>query len=116
MPNAQDRPPHLEALIAAPDHHFLLTENESVRVLDTIIRPGQTTPLHTHCWPGVLHVREWSQFIRRDAQGDVLLDSRTIDPPAVGSALWTPLLPPHTLENIGDSAVHVVSVELKNAG
>lgn len=116
MSNPQEWPPHLDALIAAPDNHFLLLENDSVRVLDTIIQPGQTTPLHTHCWPCVMYVREWSDFIRRDAEGNILLDSRTIDPPALGSALWASPLPPHTLENIGQSTVHVLSVELKNAG
>jgi hypothetical protein len=114
MKDAHAWPPHLDALVAAPDHHFLLFENESVRVLDTIIPPGQTTPVHTHCWPSVLYVRAWSDFIRRDAEGNVLADSRTTTPPATGSAFWTPALPPHTLENIGDSEVHVVNFELKD--
>ncbi len=29
-------------------------------------------------------------------------------------ALWTPALPPHTLENIGDTEVRVVNFELKD--
>jgi hypothetical protein len=44
-------PEHLDALIADPEHHQLLLENEYVRVLDVMIRPGEITELHTHQWP-----------------------------------------------------------------
>jgi hypothetical protein len=30
-----------------------------------------------------------------------------------GSAVWTDALPPHTLENVSDCEIRVVSVELK---
>ena len=33
-------PDELDALVAAPQHHTLLFENEFVRVLDTRIAPG----------------------------------------------------------------------------
>jgi hypothetical protein len=42
-----------------------------------------------------------------------MLDSRTISPIAAGTALWTAPLAPHTLENVGDSELHVIAVELK---
>jgi hypothetical protein len=47
-PNEQDWPEKLDALVAAPRHHFLLFENDAVRVLNTRIVPGDTVPLHTH--------------------------------------------------------------------
>jgi quercetin dioxygenase-like cupin family protein len=56
MQNPQQWPDELDALIAAPQHHILLFENEAVRVLDTRIPPGQTVPLHTHRWPGTLYI------------------------------------------------------------
>ena len=40
-------PPALDALVAAPEHHTLLFENSTVRVLDTRILPGGRTPVHT---------------------------------------------------------------------
>jgi hypothetical protein len=53
-------------------------------------------------------------FVRRDAQGAVLLDSREYPGmPMGGAALWTPPLPPHTVENVGVSEIHVIAVELK---
>ena len=107
-------PGDLDALSAAPGQHRLLLENEQVRVLDTRIAPGEQTPLHTHAWPGVLYVRSWSDFVRRDADGRVLVDSRTMAAkPAAGTALWAPALGLHSAENVGDAELHVLAVEVK---
>ena len=81
--NPNDWPPSLDALIAAPDHHKLLFENERVRVLDTLIRPGDMTPVHTHRWPGVLYILSWSYFVRYDDKGNILLDTRITGSPAI---------------------------------
>ena len=54
----------LDALIAAPQHHKLLFENELVRVLDTNIAPGEITKVHTHRYPASLYIITWSDFIR----------------------------------------------------
>src|ERR1019366_7323296 len=99
--------------IAAPQHHKLLFENESVRVLDTCIGPGETTTLHTHRCAGTLYVLGWSDFVRRDANGTVILDSRTMPAVLPGAALWSAPLGPHTLENIGEAELRVIAVELK---
>ena len=78
-------PSDLDAVGAAPKQHTVLLENEQVRVLDTRIAPGERTPLHTHAWPGVLYIRSWSDFVRRDADGQVLVDSRSMAaPPMIG--------------------------------
>lgn len=108
-------PDELDALIAAPQYHKLLFENEFVRVLDTNIPSGETTAVHTHQWPATLYIIGWSDFIRYDAEGTVLLDSKHLpSPSAKGSALWSQSLPPHALENIGENDLHVISVEIKN--
>ena len=91
----------------------MLLENESVRVLDTRIEPGDTVPLHTHRWPSVLHVLGWSDFVRRNDRGDVVVDTRAQPLPAPPSVVWSPALPPHTLENVGTTPIHVVSIEIK---
>jgi len=106
-------PFELDALTAAPENHKLLFENDSVRVLDTLIQPGQTTPLHTHCWPAALYVLSVSDFIRRDENGSVTLDSRNTPPQPYDTVLWIPPLPPHTLENIGSSEIRIIAVEIK---
>ena len=107
-------PDSLDALIAAADSHRRLFENDTVRVLETTISPGETTQLHTHRWPGVLYILSFADFVRRDGDGAVLVDTREGGaPPAPGTAIWSGSLPPHTLENVGTSVIHVVGVELK---
>jgi quercetin dioxygenase-like cupin family protein len=115
MPDRQEWPDELDALIAASDHHTVLLENEFVRVLDTKVGPGQTVPLHTHRWPSALYILSWSDFVRRDGEGRVILDSRNISMVPPGSALWSGPLRPHTLENVGESELRAISVELKNS-
>jgi hypothetical protein len=113
-PTPDSWPAHLDALVAAPDHHTLLFENDSVRMLDTRIKAGDKTPLHTHQWPAALYIVTWSSFVRRDANGVVVLDSRTIPSLAKSpQALWSQGLAPHTLENVGANDLHVISVEMK---
>ncbi len=70
----------LDAMIAAPDHHEVLLENDRVRVLDTRLGPGERTPIHTHSSPATLYVMSWSDFLRRDADGNVIVDSRDWEP------------------------------------
>lgn len=114
MTHASLWPPALDALAAAPAQHVLLLENEHVRVLDTRIAPGERTPLHTHQWPAVHHVVSWSAFIRRDETGAILADSRAAGIVAEpGAVMWGAALGPHTLENVGDQMLHIVSIEIK---
>lgn len=114
LENNRQWPEELDALIAAPKHHKLLLENESVRVLDTCIPRGETTEIHTHQWRSTLYVLQFSDFIRYDIDGNILLDSRNLDSkPLPGTALWTEPLIPHSLKNVGVTDLHVISVELK---
>lgn len=105
-------PDRLDALLAAPHFHLLLLENHSVRILETRIEPGQTVPLHTHRWPAACYFLSRGDIVRRDADGRIEFDSRTAPPPP-GPATWLPPLGPHTLENVGPTLVHVISIELK---
>jgi hypothetical protein len=92
-------PDSLDAMAAAPDHHQVLLENDQVRVLDTRSPPGATTPVHSHRWAGVLYVLSWSDFVRYDRDGNVVLDSRTFaSRPEKGAALWSPPLGPHRVK------------------
>lgn len=75
-------PDSLDALVVAPGQHRLVFENAYVRVLDTRIAPGERTPVHTHRWPASHYVVSWSDFVRRDAAGTVLVDTRAGGPRA----------------------------------
>ena len=105
--------PPLDAMTAAPDHHRILFENDSVRVLDTMLPAGERTPVHAHEWPAALYVLSWSDFIRRDADGTVLVDSRDRPRSQSSAGLWIDPLPPHSVENVGTSDLHIIAVEVK---
>ena len=109
-------PDELDAVIAAPKHHKLLFENERVRVLEVRIPPGDLVPVHTHRWPASIYVAKQSDFLRRDQHGNLLFDSRSMEPPPDKPlAQWTPPLPPHSVENIGTNEILLISTELKEA-
>jgi hypothetical protein len=104
-------PDSLDALIAAPKHHRLVFENDAMRVLDTVIPVGDIVPVHTHRWPAVYYTIQTSDFIRRDAEGKLLFDSRTA--PARAAANFAECLPPHSVENVGSTDIRLISFEMK---
>jgi quercetin dioxygenase-like cupin family protein len=104
----------LDAMTAAPAHHTVLFENDRVRILDTRLEAGQRTPVHAHEWPAALYVLSWSDFLRRDPEGVIIADSRERHAPVAGAGLWIEPLPPHSVENIGSSDLHIVAVEVKS--
>ena len=108
-------PAELDALIAAPKHHTLILENDQIRLLDTRIPVGETVPVHTHRWPGVYYTLKFSHFVRRDGDGNQLFDSRELTGP-MPPAAFLENLPPHSVENVGDADIHLISVELKAEG
>jgi mannose-6-phosphate isomerase-like protein (cupin superfamily) len=105
----------LDPVAAAPEHHRVLFENQRVRVLETVIGPGEMVPLHSHVWPSVSYYLATGPMVRYDAVGNVDIDSRStgieIDP---GSVTWLPPTPPHSVENIGDREIRAITVELKD--
>lgn len=105
----------LDAVTAAPEHHRVIFENDHVRVLDTYIAAGETVPVHTHPWPSVVYTLETSDFVRSDAASGAILDSRETP---VAIQLETPRnlppLAPHSIHNVGNTAMRAISVEIKD--
>jgi hypothetical protein len=98
----------------AAQYHTVLLENEHVRVLETRIPAGHSTPLHTHCWPSALYTVSFSEFIRRDQDGKVLLDTRLLPASSKGlGTQWSEAIPPHTVENIGPGELRIINFEIK---
>ena len=105
-----------DAMTKAPDHHTVLLENDRVRVLDTRVAPGERTPVHAHEWPAALYVLSWSDFVRYDPEGNVLVDSRTMNVrPDIGDAIWSNAVGPHFVENVGQTDLHILAIETKPA-
>ena len=101
--------------MAAPGNHSLLFENDRVRVAQTRILPGHSTPVHTHRWPSVMFVLASSDLLRSDDLGNVLMDTRqSSEVPALNSPAWLEPLPPHSVKNVGDAEFRGVQVEIKD--
>lgn len=104
----------LDAVAAAPEHHKVLLENDQIRVLETLLLPGEETAVHTHIWSGVLYIISWSNFVRYDEHHNVMMDSsRMTHTPVLGTAILAAPIPPHSLQNVGKQNIHVILTEFK---
>ena len=104
--------PASDALVAAPQDHKLLFENDEVRVLEVTVPPGVREPLHAHRYPSVLyyisaaHMKEYSP-------GVPAMDRGHKDD---GSVIFLPVGPPHQMQNLESSKPLIaIRVELKKA-
>jgi quercetin dioxygenase-like cupin family protein len=108
-------PAHLDAVTAAAGHHRVLLENDRVRVLDALVKPGETVPLHTHKWPSAVYIISSDDFIRLDANGSVVADSRKMDINSEpGTVIWLPPLETHSVRNVGEKETRAIVFELKS--
>lgn len=110
-------PAHLDAVIAAPENHKILLENDQVRVLEVFLAPGEKEPLHHHKWPSVLYIQEAGDFIDYDQDGKVIFDTRKLPEP-----LTFPLTmqkgpeAPHAPVNLSKTTpIRLIRVEMKPA-
>lgn len=104
--------PQNDALVAAPQHHKMLFENEEVRVLEVTVPPGVREPLHAHRYPSVLyyisaaHLKEYSPGmpgVDRGTKSD-------------GGVIFLRVGPPHQMENLEmTKPLRAIRVELKKA-
>ncbi|QGU07370.1 hypothetical protein COCCU_07180 [Corynebacterium occultum] len=90
-----------------PDHYRTLWENEFVRVLEYVDKPGDRTTPHDH--PNSVMVT-LSSFSRKLSAGDRVFDTRL----EAGQAVWIPAQR-HSGENTGDTPTHSILIELKGA-
>ena len=105
---------HLDAVAAAPKHHKVLLENEQIRVLETLLLPGEETEVHTHIWSGFLYIISWSDFVRYDEHRNIMMDSARLgSAPIPGTAILAAPLPAHSLRNVGSQNIHVILTEFK---
>jgi len=96
----------LDPLVTNPDHYRLVFENDRVRVLEYEDVPGHVSTPHSH--PDSVMIT-LSSFRRRLHAGDRTRDVEL----SAGAAQWLPGQQHHG-ENTGDTATHVLFVELKD--
>jgi mannose-6-phosphate isomerase-like protein (cupin superfamily) len=113
--NPADWPKDQDAVIAAGKNHKILLENDSVRVLEVTVLPGEKEAVHHHQWPSVLYVMEGEAFIDRDGEGNVMFDSRKIPSPVkLPFTTWNGPQAPHSIENVSKTQViRLIRVEIK---
>ena len=112
--------PKMDAVAAAPKHHKVIFENESLRVLDVTLEPQDEEPLHHHRWPSV--------FVLDQIHGDVhdIAPDGTRLPPSRdvmraieawdGNSSLVVHMAPQPLGrvlNTGDTTVHGIRIEIK---
>ena len=99
-------PEELDPLKVAADSHKLVFENHFVRVLETHVPPGKTEPWHQHGRRVVVYLSDF--HTRCTERGHEPQDQLR----RFGLVRWSePVI--HTIENIGETEGHVISVELK---
>ena len=109
-----DWPKEQDAVISAPKNHKILLENERARVLEVTVLPNEIEPVH-HQWPSVLYIMEAGDFIDRDGEGNIIMDTRQLPEPLVfPMTLWKEPEAPHSVENLSDTKpLRLIRVELK---
>lgn len=97
-----------DAAVVNADTIKVTLDNEHVRVLEAIIPPGTKEKLHHHP-QSIVHVIEGGKMRNH------FTDGRASDAVMVaGTSMWRDPIT-HWAENIGDTTVHVVIVEMKDA-
>jgi quercetin dioxygenase-like cupin family protein len=107
-------PDSLDAVRAAPRNHRVVLENDTVRVLDVTVAPGERERLHAHCLPSVMYLQYEGRYRDYDAAGNVTSEVRTAAPDSVfPMTLWLPPQAPHAVENLDTRPVRLLRVEFK---
>ncbi|WP_179344913.1 hypothetical protein [Winogradskyella ursingii] len=113
--NPADWPKDQDAVVSAPNNHKILLENDKVRVLEVTVLPNEIEPVHHHQWKSVLYILEAADFIDRDAEGNVIMDTRKLPEPLVFPiTMYKDPEAPHTVENLSDTkTIRLIRVEMK---
>ena len=108
-------PPSMDAVVAAPESHRVLFENDYVRVLEVTIAAGHREPEHTHREPSIMIVDGPARI--HYYRCDTLAFSSPADAAAAGTwASWMDPEGPHSVENVDGHPYHAIRVELRTQG
>lgn len=98
---------HVDDIVAiSPDVHSVIFENDSIRVLEVTVKPGASVPMHTNP-ENINYILQGGTLRLVNPDGsvvDVQLAERQVIPAPVGR---------HAVENIGQTEVRTLCIELK---
>ena len=105
---AQEAAQHIDPVITLPEMYSVLLENEHVRVVEYRIDPGQKDDWHTHP-PKVSYVVSGGMLkITLENEESFIVEE------GENSASWLGAVGRHFVENVGDTPVRIVLVEIKS--
>jgi mannose-6-phosphate isomerase-like protein (cupin superfamily) len=90
------------------DGHMILIDNARVRVNRLILKPGESSKLHTHQMRGV-GIILYDSKIEMSSPGDA---SRVLEPKA-GDHVWQNAGTTHMIKNIGSTVFEAIDIEIK---
>jgi hypothetical protein len=104
-------------LTAAPDHHKAIIDNESVRVLDVRIAPGDTVAAHQHDMPSVFITLSPADLQFRNLAGETVRSVRRNRDGETGPEVeWRgPAPEPRIVSNVDTVELRALRIELKGA-
>ena len=108
-------PAELDALVAAPESHIVIFENDSVRALRKIVPAGTTEPVHVHRLPSVMIVHQPARIRYFHGTGELLWESPHDADLAVRQPQWMEPEGPHWIENVDSRPYEAYRIELKRA-
>ena len=96
-----------DAVIADPDHYAVEFENEKIRIIRINYGPEEKSVMHTH------GPNAWTVVVGGQMRMTLADGSSTVIDMKSGDIGWSDS-DEHLPENLGDSAIEVVLVELKD--
>ena len=95
-----------DPLKVAPDNHKLLFENDQVRVYEFTAKPGEKIAMHSH-------PNHFAYMLAPGKMKFTTADGKAVEKEyGAGDIRWSDAVT-HTVENIGDTDVKALVVELK---
>ena len=104
-------PEELDSVIAAPENHTVVFENERVRVLRVVIPPGVVENKHTHKNPSVFIINVSSDMHYYNDKGEIVTSSGKRED---GVPFWVGPEGVHWLENYDSYAFDAIRIEIKD--
>ena len=106
--------PALDGVLAAPENHTVLYEDEAIRVISVSIAPGEIEKPHHHCLPAIFVVdRLVSVRDFNGATGEEIPLPIPKDAPLPITAKFLPQ-PLHYVENLDTRPFHATRIEFKH--
>jgi len=105
--------PSLDAVLAAPENHTVLYEDDMIRVISVSVAPGATEKPHHHRFPSVfvidrmVKVRDFDGVTNKEIPLPI---PENVEFPIIAKFLPQPL---HYVENLDTKPFHATRVEFK---